>query len=263
MAHPTIAFNATIGVKILVLDLETTPLEAYSWGPKWETNLIEVTQQSRVLSFSAKWVGGKHITKGWPDYKGYRKGVLNDKKIVKDIWKLLDEADVVVGQNSNSFDLKILNTRFLFHGLTPPSPYKKVDTKLEAKKYLRMPSNGLDDIGGYFHIGRKVEHEGFPLWKRCMAGDKKAWKKMLRYNKHDVILTEKFYLLLRPWMDSHPNAGMYKNKAACSRCGSGDVVARGYSVNKTTRYQRMQCKQCGSWMRAPGNISEIKPLVSI
>lgn len=249
--------------KILFIDLETTPIEAYTWGPKWETNLIEFTEHSRILSYSAKWLDGVHITKGWLDYKGYKPGALDDKAIVMDLWSLLDKADIVVAQNGNSFDLKIMNARFAFHKLTPPSPYKSLDTKLEARKYLRLPSNSLDDICDYFGIGRKLHHEGFPLWKACMAGDKAAWGRMKKYNKWDVVLLEKVYLLLLPWMKNHPNVGMYIGKLVCPKCGSGKMQSRGVSVNQTTSYKRVQCQDCGGWSRGPSIKRDIKPLVSI
>lgn len=244
--------------------METSPIQAFTWGPKWETNLIEVIEQSRILSYSAKWLGGKHITKGWPDYKGYKKGVLNDKEIVKDIWELLNEADVVVAQNGKSFDIKVITTRFIYYGLAPTSPYKVIDPKIEAKRYLRLASNSLDDICDYFGIGRKMEHEGFGLWKKCMAGDKSAWKRMLRYNRHDVILMEQVYLLIRPYMKTHPNLGMYTDKTVCPKCGSSKGFKRGgFYSNSTTKYQIFRCKDCRGWTRTTLNLRETKPLVSI
>ena len=162
------------------------------------------------------------------------------------IWKLINDANIVIGQNLRDFDIKVANARFLFHGMKPPSPYKMVDTKIEAKKYLRLPSNSLDDLSAYFGLGRKQEHEGFPLWTKCLSGDKVAWKKMLSYNRHDVILTEKLYLKLRPFMSSHPNVGMFTDKLVCPKCGSGKIQARGFEVTKTMRYQRYQCQSCGS-----------------
>lgn len=219
--------------------------------------MIEVSEQSRILSYSAKWLDGEHITKGWPDYKGYKPGKLNDKAIVKDIWNLLNECDVVVAQNGKNFDVRVVNARFVKHGLTPPSPYRVVDTKTEAKRYLRMPSNSLDDICDYFGIGRKQEHEGFPLWKKCIAGDPGAWKRMLKYNKHDVVLTEQLYLLLLPWM-THPNRGMYTDKLVCPRCGSKKIQSRGSAVNQTTKYKRIQCQGCGGW----GKLNKRETIIS-
>lgn len=241
--------------------METSPLVAYSWGPKFESNLIEVIEQSQVLSFSAKWLGGKHITKGMPDYKGYRKDILDDSEVVSEIWDLLDEADVVIGQNCRDFDIKVVNARFLYHGMNPPSPYKLVDTKVEAKKYLRLPSNSLDDLSAFFGLGRKEEHEGFPLWKRCIAGDPSAWKKMLSYNKNDVLLTEKLYLKLRPFMRNHPVMGMYKDGLVCANCGSNKINLRGFAITRVMRYRRYQCQGCGAWGRTTEAEEGTKPLV--
>ena len=249
--------------KIITFDLETSPLVAYSWGPKWDTKLIEIIDQSMILSYSAKWLGGKHITKGWIDYEGYKKGNKNDKEIVKDIWKLFDEADIIVVQNGKAFDTKSVNSRFIYYHLPPPSPYKIVDTLLENRKLLRMPSYSLDDICAYYDIGRKQEHEGFGLWKKCMAGDEQAWKRMLRYNKHDVTLTEQLYLLVRPYMKAHPNLGNYQNKVVCPKCSSMDVQFRGYYFGATTQYRKFVCKNCGAWSRTTHNVQKIKPLAII
>ncbi len=247
---------------ILTVDLETSPMVAYSWGPKWDTNLIEVKEQSQIMSYSAKWLKGKQTTKGQHDYKGYKKGIVNDKEIIRDLWNLLEESDIIIVQNGKSFDVKVMNARFLFNEMTPPSPYKIIDTKTEAKKYLRLPSNSLDDICDYFGIGRKLEHEGFPLWKKCMAGDKKAWKRMLNYNAYDVRLTEKLYIKLLPYIQNHPPHGLYMdNGEVCPNCGSAHLQSRGYARNKTTKYRRLQCIDCGSWSRTTTNVQEIKPLV--
>ncbi len=249
--------------RLLFIDLETTPLEAFAWGPKWETNLIEVTEQSRILSYSAKWLKGKHITKGWPDYKGYKNGVLNDRLIVKDIWNLLNEAEIVIAQNGKSFDIRVMNTRFLAHHLGPPSPYKVIDPKIEAKKYLRLPSNSLDDICDYFGIGRKMEHEGFGLWVKCMAGDRNAWKRMKAYNRHDVVLMEQVYLLLRPFMKQHPNMANYINGSVCPKCGNKSLQRRGIVYLNSTSYHRIKCMTCGGWCRATVNLKEGRLLRSI
>jgi len=249
--------------KTLFLDLETTPIEAYTWGPKWETNLVEFIEHTRILSYSAKWFGGKHTTRGWPDYKEYKPGVLDDRAITIDLWNLLGEADIVVAQNGKDFDVRVANARFTYYGLTPPSPYKVVDPKIEAKKYLRLPSYSLDDLCDYFRIGRKLHHEGFPLWTGCMAGDKKSWRTMKQYNCQDTLLLEKLYLLLRPWMAQHPNVGMYLEGIVCPKCGSSHLQSRGYAVNKTTRYRRFQCQDCSGWGRDTKNIQKIKPIVSI
>lgn len=248
---------------IITLDIETSYLVATTWGPKYEANLLDVIQHQQILSFSIKYLKGKQITKGLSDYKGYRGSVLNDKLLVQDLWNFLNEADVVVGQNLKDYDLKIINSRFAFYGLTPPAPFKVVDTRNEARKYLRLPSNSLDDLSKYFGLGTKLKHHGLELWTECIAGVKSSWKLMKSYNAHDTALTEKLYLKLLPWISTHPNVGMFTDKVACSRCGSGKLQSRGTVVNSTTKYRRLCCASCGGWMRIGSNIGEVKPTVSL
>lgn len=240
--------------RILTIDIETSPIVSYTWGPKYESNIIEVLKDTNILSFSAKWLNGKQLTKGLNDYRGYKSNKVDDKKLVTDLREILDEADIVVTQNGIDFDMKLINARLLKHGLTPPSPYKNIDTKREAKKIVRLPSYSLDDMGAYFGIGHKLHHSGFDLWKRCMAGDINAWNKMKKYNAQDVILTEKLYLKLRPFMKTHPNVSVYTEKEECPKCHSDKVQKRGYTLTNASKYQRYQCQDCAGWYRGTKSI---------
>lgn len=242
--------------KILTMDVETSPQVGFFWGKKFETNIIEVIEPTYIMSFSAKWLNGKHITKGWPDYKGYKKGIKNDKALVTEMWELLNEADIIITQNGRAFDSKIFNTRRLAHKLPPCVPYRIIDTLTENRKLLQMPSYSLDDICTYYGIGKKQEHEGFGLWKKCMSGDLKAWKRMLKYNKHDVTLTEKLYLLIRSSIKNHPNLSLYEEDCVCPKCGSHDIQRRGYALTNTAKYRRFQCKNCKGWGRTRANVRE-------
>jgi len=251
------------GPRILTLDIETSPLIAYTWGPKWETSIIETINEMNILSYSAKWLNGNQITKGLCDYKGYKPKKVDDKKLVTDLVKLLDEADIVVTQNGVDYDTKIINARAIKHGITPPSPYKNIDTKREAKKIVRLDSYSLNDMGKYFNLGAKLSHSGFSLWKQCIAGNTSAWNKMKKYNAQDVKLTEQVYLKLKPYMKTHPNVNAYinplkpqklVNTGDCPSCESSNTHARGYATNQTTRYGRAQCQDCGKWYKYGANL---------
>ncbi len=244
--------------KVLFIDIETSPIIGYTWGPKWEANIIEFLEHSQILCFSAKWLGGTQITKGQIDYSGYRSNVLNDKKILNEIHTLLDEADIVVTQNGIVFDTKVINARFIKHGISPPSPYKMVDTKIEAKRYLRLPSYSLDEMCKYFGLGKKIEHDGFELWKSCMAGNSSSWTTMKRYNAHDVRLTEALYKKIRPFMKTHPNFTILNDKNNCPKCGSTKVQARGYAVTSSMKYRKAQCTNCGGWFRFGKSVLKLK-----
>lgn len=237
--------------KILLYDIESAPNLAYVWG-KYEQDVLAYTREWYMLSFSWKWLGeSKTHVLSLPDFKTYKKDPENDIELIRELWQLFDEADIIIAHNGNSFDQKKTNARFIFHGFPPPTPYKEIDTKLVAKRYFNFNSNKLDDLGKYFKIGQKLQTGGFELWQGCMRGDKKAWKTMTDYNKMDVILLEKVYEKMKPWMNNHPNIGLMNGELrACPNCGSSHLHRRGTTYTRTGSYQRLQCQDCGAWSQS-------------
>jgi DNA polymerase elongation subunit (family B) len=229
--------------KVLLFDIETSPSLGYVWG-KYQQDVIEFDKEWYILSFSAKWLNSKVFAHALPDYPTYKRDPENDKLLVKDLWKLFNEADILIAHNGDQFDVKKANARFAYHNLPPPAPYKTVDTLKIARRYFKFTSNKLDDLGKHLRVGRKVVHTGFHLWQGCMRGDKSAWKKMLQYNKQDVILLEAIYYKLRPWLQNHPPLA---GRGSCSNCGSPTLISRGYGYNKRGRYFKYQCKTCYAW----------------
>ena len=165
----------------------------------------------------------------------------------------------MVAHNAVKFDCRRLNTRFIANGMTPPSPYRVVDTLKQAKNVFFFTSNRLNDLGQFFNLGKKVDTGGFELWKNCMKGDKVAWDKMMRYCKQDVRLLERVYKKLLPFMKNHPNIGVYSEEASCTRCGSKQIVHRGYAYTNSGQFKRYVCKSCGGWGRYRQNLKETKP----
>jgi len=234
--------------KILLFDIETMANLAWVWG-KYEQNVIDYEMEWYMLCFAYKWLGEKqtHVV-GLPDFSSYKKNKEDDKKLITALWDLFNEADVIVAHNGDAFDIKKANARFLYHGLTPPEGYKTVDTKLVAKRYFQFNSNKLDDLGQLLGLGRKIDTGGFELWKGCALGDMASWKKMMNYNKQDVVLLEKVYLKLLPWMVNHPNLNLLNGTlCSCSNCASTNLQKRGFSITRTAKRQRYQCMDCGAW----------------
>ena len=247
-------------MKILILDIETFPNLAYVWG-MYEQNVIKFKQQTCIASYVYKWLDEKKVYGvSLPDFSGYKPGSYDDKKLVQSLWPLLDAADVVVAHNGQSFDVKVIQGRFLAHDIKPPSPFQQVDTKLAVKKVSRFNSNKLDDLGELFGLGKKIKTD-FGLWLGCINGDKKAWANMMKYNKQDVLLLEKLYLRLLPWISSHPNRSLFENRPVCPKCGSKKLQKAGTRRCVTRSYTRYRCSDCGGWSQAtkslPGG-AEIK-----
>lgn len=240
--------------KILLIDIETSPIQGFSWG-MYDVNILAVVEPTKIICVGWKWLNNKDINvRSLSDYDSYTPGSLCDRALVTEVWKTLDEADVVIAHNGDSFDIKVLNARFVANGLTAPSDYRSIDTLKVAKKYFKFNSNKLDELGKYLGLGGKAGTGGFATWLGCMKGDKKAWEVMKRYNAKDVELLESVYLRLRPFMSNHPNLNVISPSASgkagtliCQVCQSVKTTKRGFSVTKAGRYQRFSCNDCASW----------------
>lgn len=235
--------------KVLIVDIETFPNLYYAWR-LWEGRALDIKEFSYICCFSAKWLGGKHITKALPDY-----AMDQEASLLRDLWKLIDEADIIIAHNGRSFDFGRMNSQFIKHGFAPPSPCQKVDTKRVAKEVFGFDSNSLDNLCQFLDLGKKMNTGGYELWQSCMAGDSKAWARMKKYNAHDVTLLERLYLKLRPWMPKHPNLSLYTG-GACPKCGSNQIQSRGEYKSETRRYNRYQCQSCRGWLKGVKSIGK-------
>lgn len=248
-------------MKILHLDIETSYLIGAVWG-MWEQNVATTIQDPYILGFGYAWnhLEGVYWV-GMSDFALYKKDHTSDKLVVKELHRLLNEADVVVAHNGKAFDVKKIQGRFLFHRFSPPSSFKVVDTKLVAKQF-GYPSNKLDELGRVLLGERKVKHDGIDLWTRCMAKkvDTEAWKQMETYCKQDVVLLKKLYNLMLPWITNHPNWNVYSDMPpSCTNCGSGLIVKDGQDYTRTTVVQQYRCKRCGCVMRGKSRrVTEIR-----
>ena len=239
------------GARIVVIDIETFPNLVYSWGLFKQT--ISPNQIARDWSLASvcwKWLGETKT-----HYIDCESDPLDDTTLLAKVWEVLDEADIVVGQNSKHFDIRKINARLIECGFPPPSPYRQVDTKVEAKKIAMFTSNRLEWLSEHLAETPKDKHKEFPgfeLWSECLNGNPKAWSAMRRYNPTDVIATEQVYLKLRPWIEGHPNVAAWnadQTQPACPKCGEGPLQHRGSHRTVAGVYKRMHCQACGGWSR--------------
>jgi uncharacterized protein YprB with RNaseH-like and TPR domain len=109
---------------------------------------------------------------------------------------------IVVAQNGVRFDVKKINARFVLLGMPPPSPFRVVDTMLEARRHFGFTSNKLewmtDKLCTTHKKKRHAKFPGFELWRECLAGNHEAWDEMREYNIDDVLSLEELYLVMRP-----------------------------------------------------------------
>jgi hypothetical protein len=236
--------------KILILDIETLPMVVYTWD-LWPESISpkQIIKDWSVASWSAKWLGEDEII-----YEDVRdkplKDMRDDKAMLKKIWSLIDQADILVTQNGKSFDVKKLGARFFKHKFKPTTSFRHYDTKQIAKRFFKFSSNRLAYMTEEFNeVYKKLDHSSFPgfdLWLQCMAGNMKAWDEMEKYNKYDVLALEELFLMMLPY-DKTINWNVFTdNEENICSCGGTDFSL--HSKFKTTnagRYERLVCKKCG------------------
>lgn len=235
--------------KVLILDIETAPILAYTWGI-WNQNI----QPSNIhtdwfcLTWAAKWLFEDKVYSG--KLTSNEAKTQDDSRIIKGIWQLLNEADIVIAHNGQKFDLPKLNSRFIINKLHPPLPYQQIDTLLHIRRQFGFTSNKLDYVNHLLNLPRKKENDGMPLWVGCYKGDTKCLSEMLAYNIEDVRILEETYLRIRAWIKPHPNMGLFildETQDRCPSCGSNDLKAEGKEYKTTANsYEQFRCNNCGS-----------------
>lgn len=244
------------GMKTLIYDIETAPTQAYVWS-NWKTNVTGTIQDWYMLCFVYKWEGDDSIGfVSLPMDPSWEPQSNNDTYVVERLIALFDAADVTVAHNGDRFDRRKANARCILNNIDQPSPYTTVDTKKIAAREFAFNSNSLNNLAGYFDMGKKVQHTGFQLWLDCMAGDADGWELMHEYNVQDVLLLEELYLKLRPWSGlpgkpMAPNMNHFKENGSksCPKCGSVNVIERGTHRTAASEFPTVKCLECRGYSR--------------
>ena len=245
-------------MKILIIDIETKPHQVFCWGffDQYIDPMSQVAEPGGTISWAAKWYGERKMEFRSSFHDGH-------EVMVRRMYDLMDEADMIIHYNGNKFDIPHLHKEFVMLGLTPPAPSKHVDMLKVVKRRFRFPSNKMDFVCRELELGGKTPHKGMQLWRDCMEGLDvedfsdaeehvvKAWNKMRTYNKQDVNLTEKLYDRIKGWIPGHPNHGFFSDGTSlvCPTCGSPKLQRRGTQHLISRTYQRYCCQGCGAWCR--------------
>lgn len=239
------------GPRVLLIDIETSLQLSYHFG-QWGVNINpELTvEPTRILCVAAKWLGKKGVTffSEWQHGQG---------GMIRGLWDLLDEADVVVHYYGSRFDVPHINGQLWVAGYTPPSPFKQVDLKNAVAKRFKFDSNKLEMISRGLGLAGKLKHEGAMLWRKVQEGDTAAQGRMEKYNRRDTELLEELYERLLPWIPNPPHRHLYDGRGGCPNCGADAVVENGLYRTALSVYTLYTCGGCGSHFRPSKRLSGI------
>lgn len=232
------------GMKVLILDIETSPLDVYVWHMFGDyVQPDRVIAPTRMLSWAAKWENTDEVL-----FASERN--FSHEEMVLEVYELVNQADAIVHFNGTQFDMKHLNREFVELGLAPPLKYKNIDLLRVIKQQFKFPTNKLDYVAGVLLGEHKLDTGGFGLWKKVLEGDEAAWIKMENYNIEDVLLTERLYHRIQGWIPAHPNRALWvedQSNPTCPNCGSDKLVKKGIEMPaRVNAYQRYKCNDCGA-----------------
>jgi hypothetical protein len=257
--------------KVLLFDIETLPIIGNFWDTgKQYIGPDNILEDWVVLSWSAKALFASKIEgdiltpaeiwrRNEQIFKSEPKDHNADERIVRRIWKYLDEADVVITQNGIKFDVRKLNARFLYYRLPPYRPFHHIDTLRGAQAAFASSSHKLGYMTQWLGLTRK-RHTDFSLWQRSQIGDQAALKEMYDYGLNDTNILEEYYTTIRAWIPGHPNFSAYTNKyidlhadeVACSVCRHpihSSKLRETYRTPIGNTYDAGRCPHCGAFIR--------------
>ncbi len=231
--------------------METKPLQAWVWGCG-----KQVVRHGQLVKDNDRY-GIICITYCWNDNKpaqcidwGYEEQ--DTGKVVKEFDEILKTADHVIGKNSNRFDNKMLNAARMFSGLPGMPDWVRYtdDLEVQMRRYFRLPSHSLDYISNQLGYGGKIKMD-FQDWIDIVEKNPnglKAFNKMLKYGKKDVIDTRDIWNQLSQHFEPKFNtATFYDKDDVCKECGSDRIVKDGTRVSGFTKYQKYRCGACGKY----------------
>lgn len=229
----------------MFFDVETKPIKVYTWHLGTKVNLTHDQIVDKdcfdIICIAYKWRHEKKVhALDW--------GTKQDStKMLEKFSKIYAQANVVVAQNGDRFDIKHLQTQRLLKGQPPLAWASTEDTLKQSKKHFLLPSYKLDYIGKLL-LGKQKVKMVFQDWVDVLNNKPGALKKMVDYCKQDVLLLQEVYEKFSPYVIHSVNYALLRKGCRyvdCPACGKAAGIKNGQNITKAGRYQRYVCRECG------------------
>ncbi|HEV2120753.1 MAG TPA: ribonuclease H-like domain-containing protein [Candidatus Bathyarchaeia archaeon] len=173
-----------MAAKIVILDIETTSLEADA-GVLVGAGLMSDTGRGEYLE---------------------ARRTRDEKLLLTKLSKRLESYDVMVTWNGRSFDIPFLTTRLMRHGLDPRPFLRKphIDLADVVKSRLRLTFTYLDHVCDFFQVDRKRGPMGLDvpyLHVRALEGDSSALLSIRDHCLDDLRATRQVFFKLKPLVE--------------------------------------------------------------
>jgi len=242
----------TDGPRILTLDIERLPgrVELEVWHPRdfGRINYVHPDKWAelpRTVCMAWKWHGKPRV-----GLVGAWEAPEDPFHVANQAWLLIDQADWVVTFNGRGADLKWLRQDWAMADLPMPTPWRDVDLYQVARREFAFESRSLRHLCDRLGLDNKDGHYESATALAAMDGDERAQRRLAKYNRQDVRVTEAVFDRLRPYVRGL-NAGLYRadGTVCCPNCGSEELEPAGWATTAVTKFPAYRCEQCGTVMR--------------
>lgn len=179
----------------LFFDLEVSANIVFSWRIGRDVTLSpdDIIKERAIICVCYKWEGDSTVHS-----IEWNKG--DDRDLLVKFSKIINTADEVITQNGDSFDIKWLRARCIYHDIPVSAKFNSIDTLKMARAGFKFNSNKLDYMAKFLGVGGKIETT-YGLWKDIILNnDRIAMNKMVSYCKNDVVILEKVYNRLQKFV---------------------------------------------------------------
>jgi hypothetical protein len=241
---------------IRVIDLELLPMVLLGYGIYDQNfSVNQILEDTSLASFAYSDVGSDEIHYHEVNWK---KNPREDRALAKKLLEVMSEADIILGQNSDRFDVRVANEKFFRYELGQARPVKYLDTKKMGKRNFYFPSYSLEYMSDRYCETKKLTNRKFPgiqLQRACLEKNPEAWEEMRIYNIIDVKSTKELAIKMAPWGSPNLNSMRPGALFRCDNilCGSTNIIHRGHAKGTGGgRFKQYSCKDCGHWFSESG-----------
>ena len=197
--------------RVMIYDIETSRVTAKVWGTgKTYVTHKQLRSETTIISISWKWFGEDKIhALKWD--KNHC-----DKEMIEKFLIEYNSADMLVGQNNDRFDNKLIHARAAKHKLYVNVHMKSFDLIKQTRRLFKLQSYSMDYVTKFLGVTHKQSHEGIHMWDMIEDGtyeeQAEYLQKMVDYNVGDIVATEAMYIRLRKYMGHKVHFGILEGK---------------------------------------------------
>jgi len=180
-------------IEVIFVDLETSPAKFWGWGTGEQyvdANMLVSGTETKIITAQYK----RAIVDKEAKYFiwDFKKGHGDDGNVVKKITNVINNADIVIGQNIKAFDIKVLQERAKVLRLPPINVDFMMDTLTSSRSSFKSMSHRLDYRSKQYGLGGKIKMQ-MSDWIDILEGRTTPEEKMIPYGLKDCTDNETLF----------------------------------------------------------------------